>query len=149
MADPRTAIQNALKDAMKNKDSARRDVLRLLTSAIKQVEIDEQKTLSDDEVITILQKEAKKRRESIVELEGAGRAEQAQQEHYELALLEEFLPRQLTPDEIEVLVREAVARTGASSMAEMGQVMGLVMEQVKGLADGKAVNAVVRKVLSS
>lgn len=148
MADAKAAIQNALKDAMKNKDSARRDVLRLLTSAIKQVEVDEQKTLSDEEVIAILQKEAKKRRESIAELEAAGRGEQVGQEQYELALLEEFLPRQLTADEIEALVRDAVAQTGAASMADMGQVMGIVMGQVKGLADGKAVSAAVRKVLS-
>ena len=99
------ALNNALKDAMKNKDNNRRDVLRLLTSAIKQVEIDTRKDVSEQEAVDILQKEAKKRRESILELEKAGRAEQLANEQYELSVIEEFLPKQLGRDEIEVLVK--------------------------------------------
>lgn len=148
MDNPKQAVQDALKEAMKNKDSQRRDVLRLVQSAMKQVEVDERKELSDEEVTDILQKEAKKRRESITELEVAGRPEQAEQEKFELVVIEEFLPKQLTLEELKPIVQSAIEQTGATSMKEMGQIMSLVMPQIKGLADGKMVNQVVKELLS-
>jgi uncharacterized protein len=147
MNNPKLALQNALKDAMKNKDKERRDVLRLVQSAVKQVEVDERKELSDDEVLTILQKEAKKRRESIVELEGAGRSESAENEKYELSVIEEFLPKQLTEDELRPIVQDAITEVGATSMKEMGQIMKVVMPKVEGRTDGRQVNKIVKELL--
>jgi len=133
---------------MRAKDSERRNAIRLLQSAIKQVEIDSQTSLDDDGVLAVLRKEAKKRRETIAELEGAGRAQDAARERLELALTEEFLPRQLSADELRPIVRQAIDGAGASSMKEMGSVMRAVMPHLQGRADGRAVSALVREMLS-
>ena len=146
---PKDQLMSALKVAMKNKDTERRNTIRLLQSAIKQVEVDERRDLSDEDIVDILQKEAKKRRESIDELTAAGREEQAQAEQDELDLIIEFLPEQLSLEEIEVLVRDAIAKTGASTPKEMGKVMGILAPQTKGRADGKLVSTVVRELLSN
>lgn len=147
MSSVKEALNNAVKEAMKNKDTQRRDALRLLTSAVKQMEVDTRRELSDEEIVDVLQKEVKKRRESIEELTRAGRDASAEQ--YEVGLLEEFLPRQLSREEIEALVREAIAASGASSAKEMGKVMGLLTPQTKGRADGKVVSTIVREMLST
>jgi len=149
MDDPRVKMQAALKEAMVNKDNTRRDVIRMSLNALKQVEIDTRKELSAEEALNILQKEAKKRRESIDEAEKVGRSEMAAQEKLEVGILEEFLPKQLSRTEIEVFVREAIAQSGVTSTNEMGKLMGVLMPRVKGLADGKLVNQVVRELLSS
>jgi hypothetical protein len=149
MDDPKARLQAALKEAMASKDNARRDALRLVMSAIKQVEVDERKELSAEEIYTILQKEAKKRRESIDEMEKAGRTALAEQEKFELDILETFLPRQLEREEVAALARDAIAQTGATSAKDMGRVMAALMPKVKGLADGKLVNDVVRELLNS
>lgn len=147
MDDPRPKLQAALKEAMINKDNIRRDVIRLSLNALKQVEIDTQKPLSAEEALAILQKEAKKRRESIDEADKAGRSELAAQEKTELAILEEFLPKQLSREEIESLARDAITQSGAISPHDMGKVMGVLMPKVKGMADGKLVNQIVRELL--
>jgi len=141
-------LQNALKIAMKAKNRERRDAIRLLQSAIKQAEIDGRSELDDDAILDILRREAKKRRETISELERAGRSEDADSERFELAVTEAFLPRQLSSDELKPIVQGAIAEVGATSLKEMGQVMRAVMPKVRGLADGKAVNAIVRELLS-
>lgn len=148
MQDLKQALQAALKDAMRAKDSKRRNAIRLLQSAIKQVEIDSQTSLDDDGLMDILRKEAKKRRETISELDRAGRAQDAANERFELALTEEFLPRQLTTEELRPIVRQAISEAGASSMQELGKVMKVIMPQVQGLADGRVVSALVREMLS-
>ena len=147
MDNLKDALQNALKEAMRNKDSERRNVIRLVQSAIKQVEVDERKDLDNDEVEAILQKEAKKRRESIVELEGAGRTDDAANEKFELDVIEEFLPKQLTEAELKPIVQDAINEVGATSMKEMGQIMKIVMPKVQGRADGRQVNAIVKEIL--
>jgi hypothetical protein len=147
MDDPRPKLQTALKEAMVNKDNVRRDVIRMTLNALKQVEVDTRQELSAEEAMNILQKEAKKRRESIDEAEKAGRTTLADQEKLELGILEEFLPKQLSRQEIESLAREAIAQTGAASANDMGKVMGALMPKVKGVADGKMVNQVVRELL--
>lgn len=149
MEDPKAVIKAELKTAMKNKDSDRRNVLRLVQSAIKQVEVDTQKDLDSAGVVDVLQKEAKKRREAIDDNTKAGREEQAEQERYELSVIEEFLPEQLSEDEIVVIVDEVIADVGASSPKDMGQVMGPAMAKVKGRADGKVVSKIVKQQLSS
>jgi uncharacterized protein len=147
MDNAKAVLLSALKDAMKNKDTERRNVIRLVQSAIKQVEIDDQKELSDEEVMDILQKEAKKRRESIVELNNAGRSESAEVEQSELTIIEEFLPKRLTDDELRPIVQDAVDQVGATSMKEMGQIMKIVMPQIQGRADGRQVNTIVKELL--
>jgi len=147
MENLKQELQTALKDAMKSKDRERRDVIRFIQSAVKQVEIDEQTELDDDAIMQILQKEAKKRRESIVELEGAGRAEAAEGEKFELSVIEDFLPKQLTEEELKPIVQAAIEETGATSMKEMGSIMKVVMPKVQGRADGRQVNAIVKELL--
>lgn len=147
MIEPKEQLQAALKEAMINKDIVRRDVIRGLVSAVKQVEIDSQKTLDASGTIDVLQKEAKKRRESIDEALKVGRGEIADQEKIELAIIETFLPAQLSRDEVKVIVQETIAQTGVTSQKEMGKLMGALMPKVKGQADGKLVNEVVRELL--
>lgn len=147
MDDPRDTLKTALKTAMKEKDTLTRDVVRSINAAIKQVEIDKQKDLNAEDVVDILMKEAKKRRDTIAELESAGRAEMLADEQAELEVLERFLPKQMTREEIEAVVDEIIAETGATSPKEMGKVMGALMPRVKGKADGKLVNDVVREKL--
>jgi uncharacterized protein YqeY len=147
MEDIKTNLNVALKEAMVNKDALRRDVIRMLLSAIKQIEVDERKTLTPEDAVGVLQKEAKKRRDSIEEALRVGRAEIAEEEKTQLAVLESFLPKQLSRDEIAVLVQAAIAESGASSAKEMGKVMAVLMPKVKGVADGKLVNEVVREFL--
>jgi uncharacterized protein YqeY len=147
MTEPREQLQAALKEAMINKDNMRRDVIRGLLSAVKQVEIDSQKTVNAEGTIDILQKEAKKRRESIDEATKVGRSEIADQEKLELAIIESFLPTQLSREEVKVIVQETITQTGVTSPKEIGKLMGALMPKVKGLADGKLVNEVVRELL--
>lgn len=142
-------MQEALKQAMVNKDALSRDVLRMTLSAFKQIEIDERKQLTPEEANVVLQKEVKKRRESIDEAQKASRPDIAEQEQRELAVIEGFLPKQLSREEIVGLVRDAITESGATSAKEMGKVMGVLMPKVKGLADGKLVNEVVRELLSN
>jgi uncharacterized protein YqeY len=139
----------ALKEAMISKDARRRDVIRMALNAVKQVEIDERKTLTPEDVTAILQREAKTRREAIAEAQNAGRAETAAAEAEKLAILESFLPQQMTRDEVAVLARDAIVQTGATSPKDMGKVMSVLMPKVKGVADGKLVNDVVREMLST
>ena len=144
---PKEKIMQDLKAAMKSGDTDRRQVLRLLTSAIKQVEVDTRKELSEEDVIGILMTEAKKRREAIEEAEGADRPDLADIEKYELGVIEDYLPKQLGREEIEAIVREVIAEVGATSPKEMGNVMKALMPRVKGQDDGKLVNTIVREQL--
>ena len=148
MNDLKQELQTALKAAMKNKDGARRNVIRLLHSAIKQVEIDSRSELDDEAVMAVLQTEAKKLRETVAELEAAGRAGDAEQGRFELDVVEEFLPKQLDAEALRPIVRAAIDEVGVSSPKAMGQIMKIVMPQVRGRADGKQVNAIVREFLS-
>lgn len=147
MTEPKEQLQAALKEAMINKDNVRRDVIRGLVSAVKQVEIDSQKTLNAEDTVAVLQKEAKKRRESIDEAVKVGRSEIADQEKIELAIIEGFLPTQLSREQVATIVQETIAQTGVTSPKEIGKLMGALMPKVKGLADGKLVNEVVRELL--
>lgn len=149
MEDPRPKMQDALKQAMLQKDAKRRDVLRMTINAFKQVEVDERRELSAEDAVLILQREIKKRNDSIDEARKAGRQDIAESEESELKLIEVFMPQQLSREEIVALVQDAVAKTGASSAKDMGKVMGVLMPQVKGRADGKLVNEVVRDALNN
>ncbi len=142
-----TRLNDELKAAMRARDSQRRNAIRLLQSAIKQVEIDTRSALDEEAVLRILRREAKQRRETIHELEAAGRADDAADARYELSLIESFLPQQLTSEQLVPIVAAAVAETGATSLKQLGDVMRVVMPRVQGRADGRAVNAIVRELL--
>jgi uncharacterized protein YqeY len=148
MDDPRPKMQDALKQAMLNKDTLRRDVIRTTLSAFKQVEIDTRKELTVEDAIGILQREIKKRRDSIEEARKAGRNDIADQEQIELEIIEAFQPAQLSREQLVALAEAAVQETGASSAKDMGKVMSALMPKVKGQADGKLVNEVVRELLN-
>ncbi len=147
MEDPRPKMQDALKQAMINKDSVTRDAIRLLQSLVKQVEVDERRELVGDEVIGLLQKEVKRRQESIDEARKMGRDDLVEENMRMVTITDQFLPTLLSRDEIVVLVRAAIAQSGATSAREMGKVMGVLMPKVKGVADGKLVNEVVKELL--
>ena len=141
-------IMQAVKQAMRDKDAPRRDALRSLQAAIRQVEVDKQKDLSDDEILKILGTEAKKRKESIEAFESGGRTADADAERFELSLIEAYLPAQMSSADITTIVKAAIEQTGAESVQDMGPVMGVVMPQVRGKADGKLVNQIVRDLLN-
>jgi uncharacterized protein YqeY len=142
-------LQEDLKAAMKSGDIARRDAIRLIASAIKQEEVDGQKTLGDDDVIALLMREAKKRRDSIEEAQRFGRTETVEKEQFELSLIESYLPQQLSREELEAEIRRAIEETGAKSAREMGNVMKVLMPRLKGRADGKLVNEMLKTLLSN
>lgn len=150
MAEYADKLMTSLKEAMKAKDAQRRDTIRLLQAAFKQVVVDTRKELTNEEELAILQKQAKQRQESIKELDTAGeREEQLEQEQYELALIQDFLPEMMSREEIEVLAKKAIADTGAETQRDMGKVMGKLTGQTKGKADGSLVSLVVRDLLNS
>lgn len=129
------------------RDTQRRDTLRMLAAAIKQVEVDEQTTLDDAGVLAVLTKQAKQRRESIAEYEQAGRTDLVESEQDELVIIESYLPQMMSREEIAALAAPIVAELGASGPKDMGKVMGRLMPQLKGKADGRDVNEVVRALL--
>ena len=136
-----------MKAAMKSGDKARVEALRMIRSQVKNAHIAKGEELTDDDVIGVLTKEAKKRKESIALYEEGGRDELAEAEKRELELIQSYMPEALTQDELDRMVREAIEESGAESLREMGKVMGLVMARVKGRADGRAVQELVKKKL--
>jgi uncharacterized protein len=136
-------VQQAMFSAMKAREARETAALRLALSALKSAAIDARHELSDDEAVAVLQREARKRREAELVYRDAGRAQQADQEAYERSVLERYLPAALEPDELARLVDRAVAESGASGPRELGKVMGRLMPQVKGRADGNEVRRLV------
>ena len=141
-------INNDFITAMKSKDESRLSVLRMLKSALQNYQIAQQKELSDDDVIKIIQKEIKQRKDSIESFTSGGRAELADKEKNELKILEKYIPQQLPNEELTKIVETAIIETGASAPADIGKVMGRVMPQVAGRTDGGAVSARVKELLS-
>lgn len=142
-------ILEDVKNAMRARDKERTGVLRLVTAAIKQVEVDSRSELDDEAVVIVLDKMAKQRRESLEQYESAGRDDLAAQERYELEVLADYLPEPLDEAELERLVKEAISSTGASGMQDMGKVMGVLKPQVQGRADMKALSGAVRARLNA
>ena len=140
-----------MKTAMKAKAEGKQRlaVIRMVRSAIRQAEIDGKTELDDAGVVSIISKEVKSRRDSIEEFRKGGREDLVEQNEAEIAVLMPYLPKQLSEDEIRELVKAAVAQTGASSPKDMGKVMGALMPKVKGRADGKLVNTIVREALNA
>lgn len=140
-------ITNDIKTAMKEKDNAKRDALRLLSSAFKQIEVDERKELSDDDVIKIIQKQVKQRNEAMAQYREAGREDLYEKEASEAAVFEAYLPKQLSDDELEAALRTIIAEVGAASMKEIGKVMGAASKTLGAQADGKRINECAKKIL--
>jgi uncharacterized protein YqeY len=141
-------LEDDLKEAMRERDGDRRDVLRLILSALRAAEKDLQRPLTEEEELQVLQRERKKRLEAAEAYRNAGREEQADDEEYELEVLEEYMPEPLSEEEIEQIVDDAIAENGATSLADLGRVMADVMPQVAGRADGSAVSQIVREKLA-
>lgn len=138
-----------MKTAMKSGDKVRLETIRGLRSQIKNVEIDKGRSLTEDEVIQVLNNAAKKRRESIEQFKLVNRFDRASEEQKELEIIQEYLPRQMTEKEIEDLVIEVMRNVNANSLNDMGKVMGTVMPQLKGRADGKLVQKIVQQKLAT
>lgn len=144
-------IRADLTAAMKARDEVRSSTLRMVLTAITNAEVAGKaaRELSDDEIVTVLSSEAKKRREAATAFANGGRPEQAAKETAEAAVIADYLPAQLSPEEVADIVSKAIAQTGATEAREMGRVMGVVTPQVKGRADGGAVAAEVRRQLGA
>lgn len=136
-----------LKVAMREKNVEKRNVIRTLQAAVKQIEIDEKTTLDDEAVLAVIKKQAKQRKESIVDFEKADRPDEVAELKKELAIIEVYLPQQMGRAEVEAIAKEVIAQTGATSPKEMGQVMGQMMARIQGQADGRLVSQVVRELL--
>ena len=133
---------------MRAKDAPRRNTIRMVEAAIKNVEIDKRgKDLDESEILAILQRQVKQRRESIEQFEKGGREDLADNERVEIAIIEQYLPRQLSRDEVEARARAVIEQVGASGPGDRGKVMGLLMRELRGEADGSLVNAVVGTLL--
>ncbi len=141
-------ITNDMKAAMKGGDKPRLGVIRLILAAIKQVEVDERRELSDADVLAVLNRMVKQRRDSLQQYQQAGRDELADQEAFELDILATYLPEPLGDDEITVLIDEAIAASDANSMKAMGKVMGILKPKLEGRADMGKVSAQIRQKLA-
>lgn len=141
-------LMNDLKTAMKDKDTIRKNTVTMIRSAILQFEKDNLTELDEDGVMEIIAKELKKRRDVLPEYEKSGRDDLIGDINREIEILLAYLPAQLTKEELEVIVTDAIAETGATSMKDMGKIMATVMPKTKGRADGKMINAIVKEKLS-
>ena len=141
-------INEKLKESMRMHDEDGKRVYRMILSSVKFAEKTAGKELEDSEVVQILQKELKIRKESLQEAQKAGRAEAAEEAEKDIAAIEPLLPKQLSPDEVKAIVQEAISETGSSSPADMGKVMKVVMPKLKGLAANDLISKTVKELLS-
>jgi len=147
-ADLKSTIQKEVIAAMKAKDKPRLGTIRLITSAIKQIEVDERIELDNTRIITVLDKMVKQRRESISQFKTAGRDELVAQESFEIDIIQEFLPQALSEEEVEEIVNAAISQTGANSIKDMGKVMGIVKPQIVGRANMGEISGKIKAMLS-
>ncbi len=140
-------IDSDLKEAMKSKNEIKLGTLRMLKSAIKNKEIDKRQSLSEPEILEVIQKQVKQRKDSIAEFEKANRQDLSKKEAAEIMVLEQYLPKQLSEIELKAIVQKAIQTSGAKSKADMGKIMKEVMPQIAGRVDGKQVNQMVSGLL--
>jgi uncharacterized protein YqeY len=141
-------ITEDMKSAMRAAQKERLGTVRMILAGIKQREVDERITLDDSQVLAVIDKMVKQRKESIAQFESGGRADLVAKEKAEIALLQEYLPTQLAPEEIETLISAAIAKTGAASIKDMGKVMGALKSELAGRADMGAVSARIKQKLA-
>ncbi|WP_134700144.1 GatB/YqeY domain-containing protein [Ammoniphilus sp. YIM 78166] len=140
-------LNDDMKQAMKDKDKLKLSVIRMVKSSAKNEEINQGKELTDDQVLTLFNRELKQRRDSLQEFENAGRTDLAEQTRAEIEVLLTYLPEQLGEAEVRQIVQETVEQVGATSKKDLGKVMGAIMPKVKGKADGNLVNKIVQELL--
>ena len=145
----RERLEDDIRTAMRSRNQQRLDALRFLKSAINRVEIDRRITLDDDGVTEVVVRQVKDRRDSIRMFEEANRTDLVEKESADLAILEEYMPPQLGEEELAALIEETIRQVGAESIRDRGKVMGRLMPQVQGKADGQQVNAIVSRILES
>lgn len=141
-------LMDELKTSMKNKDKLRKDVITLVRAAIKQKEVDDRRDLSDDEILDIISKQVKQKRDSIESFEKGNREDLIAVTKNEIDILLEYLPQQLSEDEIDEIVKQIINEVGANSIKDIGKVMSAIMPKVKGKADGSIINRLVRQHLN-
>ena len=141
-------LLNDMKESMKNKDIIRKNVIQMIRASILQIEKDNQKEVNDEEIIQIIAKEAKKRKDSLSDYEKSGREDLIEQIKQEITIIEEYLPEQLSAEEIEKIVSEIITKIGATSMKDMGAVMKEAKLKIGASSDGKTINEVVKKLLN-
>ncbi|MBN1400223.1 MAG: GatB/YqeY domain-containing protein [Anaerolineae bacterium] len=141
-------LMDDLKEAMRSKDVARREAIRMVRAAVQNAEIEWQRKASDEDVQALIAREVRRRTEALEMFRQGGRADLVAEEEAGIAVLESYLPEQLSQDDIETVVRQVIAQVGATSMGQMGAVMREAMAQLKGQADGRLVNQIVRELLS-
>ncbi|MNH82823.1 Yqey-like protein [compost metagenome] len=140
-------LNEDMKQAMRSKDKFKLSTIRMVRATIKNLEIDLKRTLDDNEVLDILSREIKQRKDALQEFQKAGREDLTAPLAEEIKIIAEYLPEQLSEEEIKVIVQQTIQETGASSKADIGKVMSALMPKVKGLADGKLVNQAVQQLL--
>lgn len=140
-------LQEDLKSSMKNKDTIRKSVITLVRAAIKQIEVDQRVELDDVAVMDIISKQLKQRNDSLAEFEKAGREGLIEETKSEIQVLKEYLPQQLSEEELEKIVIETIAEVGATSMKDMGKIMAIIKPKTAGRADGRKINELVKKNL--
>jgi uncharacterized protein YqeY len=140
-------LKEDMKIAMRDKDVVARDTIRFLNSAIKQIEVDEKRALDDNDVIKLIQKAIKQRNESIEQFKLASRDDLVEAETAQLKVLEKYLPKQLSDEELEAKIKYIISATGATSIKDMGKIMGVASKDLAGIADGKRINEAVKKIL--
>ena len=142
-------LMQDLKDAMKNKDTIRKNTIQLVRASILQIEKDKKVTLSEEEVIEVLAKELKKRKDVLPEYEKSGREDLIDDLKKEIEVITSYLPKQLSKEELEKIVRQEIENVGALTIKDIGKIMSAVLPKVKGRADGKDVNEIARAILST
>ncbi len=140
-------LKDDMKVAMREKNILKRDTIRLIMSAVKQIEVDERREVNQDDVMKIIQKGVKQREDAIGFAKEGGRDDLVEQNQNEIAILKEYLPKQLSDEELEVAVKAIIEKVGATSMKDMGKVMGVASKELSGKADGKRINGVVKGIL--
>ena len=147
MSQLKIKLQEDLKEAMKSKDNFKRDTIRFLMSALKQIEVDERKELSDEDIFKIIQKSLKQREVSATAFKEAGREDLYEKEVNEANVLKAYLPKQLSDSELKVIIAKHIQAVGATSLKEIGKIMPLVLAECAGVADGKRINMVIKELL--
>lgn len=144
----REEIKNAIKDAMKAKDNAKRDTLRNIDTMIKQVEVDERRELNDNEIVSLIAKYAKQREDAKAQFASGGRTDLVEKEDIELAIIKDYLPKQLSDDELTSILKDIIIECQAASMKDIGKVMEAAKDKIGSSADGSRINAVAKSLLS-
>ena len=140
-------LTDDLKEAMKNKEQVRKSVVTLIRAGIKQCEVDTRQELTDEDIISLISKQLKQRKDALVDFEKATRTDLIEQTNQEIAILENYLPEQLDDVELKEIITKVVEEVGATSMKDMGKVMAKTISLVQGRADGKRINAMVKQIL--